>query len=201
MPNTDPAQDNASVVEYVWRRGREVGLVDVFPIGAITSGGPGPSSRRCARCTRPSAGVRLFSDDGDPVPTASMMRRAFEYAKTFDGVIVEHAEDPSLRDGHMHEGEVSALLGTARDPGGGRGDLCPARRRDGASHRRPAARRAPVDRRRGSTAVRSAKAQGIRVTCEVTPHHIALTDDAVRTFDAELQGRATAAIRRSTSMR
>ncbi|MEX2394172.1 MAG: amidohydrolase family protein, partial [Actinomycetota bacterium] len=112
MPNTNPSQDNASVVEHVWRRGREVGLVDVFPIGAITLGRQGHKLAPMREMHSSVANVRLFSDDGDPVPTALLVRRAFEYAKAFDGVIVEHAEDPSLREGgQMHEGEVSALLG------------------------------------------------------------------------------------------
>ncbi len=186
MPNTSPAQDNAATVEYVWRRGREVGLVDVHPIGAITLGRQGKKLAPMREMHHSAARVRLFSDDGDPVPTASMVRRAFEYAKIFDGVIVEHAEDPSLRDGHMHEGEVSALLGLRGLPAESEEicilrDIRMGRLAGGRLHI------AHLSTSGGADAVRAAKAEGLRVTCEVTPHHIALTDEAVATFDASFK--------------
>lgn len=182
MPNTSPAQDSASVVEYVWRRGREVGLVDVYPIGAITAGRAGAELAPMREMNASSAAVRMFSDDGDPVPTAALLRRALEYTKTFDGVIVEHAEDPSLRHGHMHEGSVSALLGLSAIPAEAE-EICVLR--DVALARLTGARLhiAHVSTVEGLDAVRRAKARGIRVTCEVTPHHLALTDESVRTFD------------------
>lgn len=186
MPNTDPPQDSAATVEYVWRRGREVGLVDVHPIGAVTLGRAGKKLAPMREMHRSAARVRLFSDDGDPVPTASMIRRAFEYAKTFDGVIVEHAEDASLRDGHMHEGEVSALLGLGGLPAESEEicvmrDIVMGRLAGGRLHV------AHLSTKGAAEAVRAAKRDGLRVTCEVTPHHIALTDDAVRTFDASFK--------------
>ena len=182
MPNTNPAQDSASVVEYVWRRGREIGLVDVFPIGAITAGRAGAELAPMREMNASAASVRLFSDDGDPVPTALLLRRALEYAKAFDGVIIEHAEDPSLRNGHMHEGAVSALLGLRAIPSESEEicvhrDLSLARLTGGRLHIAHISTAGAVD------AVRAAKAAGVRVTCEVTPHHLALTDDAVRGFD------------------
>ncbi len=182
MPNTNPAQDSASVVEFVWRRGREVGLVDVFPIGAITAGRAGAELAPMREMNASAAGVRLFSDDGDPVPTAALLRRALEYAKAFDGVIVEHAEDPSLRNGHMHEGRVSALLGLSGLPAVSEEicvhrDLALARLTTGRLHVAHISTAGAVE------AVRAAKAADVRVTCEVTPHHLALTDDAVRSFD------------------
>ncbi len=182
MPNTDPPQDSASVVEYVWRRGREIGLVDVFPIGAITAGRAGSELAPMREMNTSSAGVRLFSDDGDPVPTAALLRRALEYTKTFDGVIIEHAEDPSLRHGHMHEGTVSALLGLRAIPAEAE-EICVLR--DIALARLTGARLhiAHISTTEGLDAVRRAKAQGIGVTCEVTPHHLALTDESVRSFD------------------
>jgi dihydroorotase len=133
-----------------------------------------------------AAQVRLFSDDGDPVPTASLLRRALEYARAFDGVIIEHAEDPSLRDGFMHEGEVSALLGLRGIPAEAEEicvlrDIVMARMTEGRLHV------AHLSTAGGAEAVRRAKAADIRVTCEVTPHHIALTDDAVRSFDASFK--------------
>jgi dihydroorotase len=183
MPNTAPAQDNASVVEHVWRRGREVGLVDVFPIGAITLGRQGKKLAPMREMHNSAAKVRMFSDDGDPVPTASMVRRAFEYAKAFDATIVEHAEDPSLRDGQMHEGEVSALLGLRGIPAEAE-EICVLR--DLAMVRLVGGRLhvAHLSTARGADAVRRAKAEGLNVTCEVTPHHISLTDEAVRTYDS-----------------
>lgn len=182
MPNTDPPQDSASVVEYVWRRGREVGLVDVLPIGAVTAGRAGATLAPMREMNLSAAKVRLFSDDGDPVPTAALLRRALEYSRSFDGVIVEHAEDPSLRDGLMHEGAVSALLGLRGIPAEAE-EICVLR--DVALARLTGGRLhiAHISTSGGVEAVRRAKAQGLRVTCEVTPHHLALTDDSVRSFD------------------
>jgi dihydroorotase len=186
MPNTDPPQDSAATCEFVWRRGREVGLVDVQPIGAITLGRAGKKLAPMREMHASAAGVRLFSDDGDPVPTASMIRRAFEYTKAFDGVIVEHAEDPSLRDGHMHEGDMSALLGLRGLPAESEEicvlrDIVMGRLAGGRLHV------AHLSTKGAADAVRAAKREGLRVTCEVTPHHIALTDDVVRTFDASFK--------------
>ncbi|MGH2759391.1 MAG: dihydroorotase [Actinomycetota bacterium] len=182
MPNTDPPQASGSVVEYVWRRGREVGLVDVWPVGAITAGRAGRELAPMREMRSSAAEVRLFSDDGDPVPTASLLRRALEYARAFDGVIVEHAEDPSLRDGLMHEGPVSALLGLRGIPAEAE-EICVAR--DVALTRMTRGRLhiAHVSTAQGADAVRRAKADGLAVTAEVTPHHLALTDEAVRSFD------------------
>jgi dihydroorotase len=116
------------------------------------------------------------------VPTAALVRRALEYVKAFDGVIVEHAEDPSLRNGQMHEGAVSALLGLRGIPAEAE-EICVLR--DIALTRMTASRLhiAHVSTAAGVEAVRAAKAEGVRVTCEVTPHHLSLTDDAVKGFD------------------
>ena len=183
MPNTDPPQDNAATVEFVWRRGREVGLVDVYPVGAISAGRAGVDLAPMREMHNSAAGVRLFSDDGDPVPAALLMRHALEYVGAIDGVIIEHAEDPSLRDGQMHEGDVSALLGL-RGLAAESEEICVLR--DIALARLTGARLhiAHISTAAAVDAVRRAKAEGLRVTCEVTPHHLALTDEAVRTFDA-----------------
>ncbi len=182
MPNTDPPQDEPSVCERIWRRGREVGLVDVFPVGAITAGRSGERLAGMREMHGCAAEVRLFSDDGDPVPTALLMRRAMEYAKALDAVIVEHAEDPTLRLGHMHEGPVSAVLGLTGIPAEAE-EICIAR--DVALARLTGARLhiAHLSTAGGAELVRRAKAEGLPVTCEVTPHHLALTDDEVRSFD------------------
>lgn len=124
----------------------------------------------------------MFSDDGDPVPNALVMRRALEYSKIFDAVIVDHAEDPALRKGHMHEGVVSARLGLAAIPAEAeeifvRRDIALARLTGGRLHI------AHLSTKQAAQAVREAKAEGVQVTCEVTPHHLALTDEAVASFD------------------
>lgn len=184
MPNTDPPADNAAVVELVAARGRQVGLVDVYPIGAITVGRAGERLAPMAEMTASAARVRMFSDDGDPVPTAELMRRALEYARAFDAVIVDHAEDPSLRyGGHLHEGEVSALLGLRGIPAEAE-EICVAR--DLALARLTGGRLhvAHVSTAQAVDLVRRAKRDGVRVTCEATPHHLALTDEALRGFDA-----------------
>lgn len=182
MPNTDPPQDDASVCERVWRRGREIGLVDVFPIGTITAGRSGERLAAMREMHACAAEVRMFSDDGDPVPTAILMRRAMEYARALDAVVVDHAEDPTLRRGHMHEGNVSAVLGLAGIPAEAE-EICIAR--DVALARLTGARLhvAHLSTARGADLVRRAKAEGLPVTCEVTPHHLALTDEAVGAFD------------------
>lgn len=186
MPNTDPPQDNASSVEFVWRRGRDVGLVDVYPVGAITAGRRGAELALMGEMHRSAAKVRMFSDDGDPVPTAQLMRRALEYSTAFDAVIIEHAEDPSMRDGEMHEGGVSAVLGLRAIPAEAE-EICV--QRDVALARMTGARLhiAHTSTAGGVEAVRRAKAGGIKVTCEVTPHHLALTDEMVRTYDASFK--------------
>ena len=117
MPNTDPTADTAGVVEQVWRLGRDVGLVDVFPIGAVTVGRKGERLAELTAMATSAAQVRVFSDDGDCVSDALLMRRALEYVKAFDGVIAQHAQEPRLTQGaQMHEGEVSARLGLAGWP-------------------------------------------------------------------------------------
>jgi dihydroorotase len=186
MPNTDPAADNASVVSYVWRRGREVGLVDVFPIGAVTAGRKGERLAEMRAMHTSAARVRMFSDDGDPIATSALARRALEYVKTFDGVIVEHAEDPSLREGHMHEGGVSALLGLPGRPAASE-EICVSRDVALADMTGSRLHVAHVSTSGAVDVVRRAKAAGLRVTCEVTPHHLALTDEAVRSFDPALK--------------
>ena len=112
MANTSPVADTAGVVEQVWRLGREAGLVDVQPIGAVTVGLAGERLAELGAMADSAARVRIFSDDGHCVADPRLMRRALEYVKAFDGVIAQHAEEPRLTEGaQMHEGEVSARLG------------------------------------------------------------------------------------------
>jgi dihydroorotase len=164
MPNTDPVADNAGVVEMVAARGREVGLVDVFPVGAVTLGQRGSELAELGAMARSAAAVDCFSDDGRPIREARLLRLALEYARAFDAVIADHAEDASLTDGaQMHEGEVSALL--LAELTGGRLHLC------------------HVSTAGAVELVRAAKARGVRVTAEAAPHHFALTDEAARSYD------------------
>ena len=117
MANTDPVADNAGVVEQVWRLGREHGHCDVAPVGAVTLGLGGEQLAELGTMADSAARVRVFSDDGKCVSDASVMRRALEYVKAFDGVIAQHAQEPRLTVGaQMHEGVVSAGLGLAGWP-------------------------------------------------------------------------------------
>ena len=157
MPNTDPTADTAGVVEQVYRLGREVGLVDVHPIGAVTVGRNGERLAELAAMAYSAARVRVFSDDGDCVSDPLLMRRALEYVKAFDGVIAQHAQEPRLtQDAQMHEGIVSARLGMAGwpahrprvagpDPAGRRSGPAP-RTSPGRPRASPAVRAAPWSR-------------------------------------------------------
>src|SRR5690606_23065376 len=112
MPNTEPCTDTAGVVEQVWRLGREAGHCEVRPIGAVTVGRQGTQLAELGAMADSAAGVRVFSDDGDCVSDAVLMRRALEYVKAFDGVIAQHAQEPRLTEGaQMNEGELSGRLG------------------------------------------------------------------------------------------
>jgi dihydroorotase len=183
MPNTDPVADNAGVVEMVAARGREVGLVDVFPVGAVTVGRRGAELAELGAMARSAAAVDCFSDDGNPIREARLLRLALEYARAFDAVIADHAEDASLTDGaQMHEGEASAMLGLAGWPAAAEEmvvarDLLLAELTGGRVHLCHLSTGGAVE------LVRAAKARGVRVTAEAAPHHFTLTDDAVRSYD------------------
>jgi dihydroorotase len=183
MPNTEPTADTAGVVEQVFRLGRSVGLVDVQPIGAVTVGRKGERLAELAAMADSAARVRVFSDDGDCVSDPLLMRRSLEYVKAFDGVIAQHAQEPRLTVGaQMHEGDVSARLGMVGWPAVAEEAII-ARDCLLADH---------VDSRlhvchlstAGSVAVvAAAKARGTRVTAEVTPHHLVLTDALAEDYD------------------
>jgi dihydroorotase len=183
MPNTDPVADNAGVVEMVAARGREVGLVDVFPVGAVTLGQRGAELAELGAMARSAAAVDCFSDDGHPIREARLLRLALEYARAFGAVVADHAEDASLTDGaQMHEGEVSAMLGLAGWPAAAEEmvvarDLLLAELTGGRLHLCHLSTGGAVE------LVRAAKARGVRVTAEVAPHHFTLTDEAVRSYD------------------
>lgn len=183
MANTSPVADSAGVVEQVARLGKEAGLCDVFPIGAVTSGLKGETLAELSAMAQSAAKVRIFSDDGHCVSDPLLMRRALEYVKTFGGVIAQHAQDPILTVGaQMNEGAVSSRLGLQGWPAiaeeaiiardillanyvGGRLHIC------------------HLTTKGGVELIRWAKSQGFEVTAEVTPHHLLLTDEMAESFD------------------
>ncbi len=183
MANTDPVADTAGVVEQVWSRGREVGLVDVFPVGAVTVGLKGERLSEMGAMADSRARVRAFSDDGKCVYDPVIMRRALEYVKSFDGVIIQHAQDLRLTEGsQMHEGEVSAELGLAGWPAVAEEsivarDVLLAGHVGSRVHLQHLSTAGSVD------IVRWAKSRGIQVTAEATPHHLLLTHEEARTYD------------------
>jgi dihydroorotase len=183
MPNTDPVADNAVVVEHVRNRGEKVGLVDVHPVGAVTVGLRGQRLAEMGTMAASCAGVRMFSDDGRCVHDPLLMRRALEYATALDVVIAQHAEDPRLTDGaQAHEGAVAARLGLAGWPASAEETIVA---RDCALARDAGARLhvCHVSSARTVEVLRAAKAAGIEVSAEVTPHHLLLTDARLTSYD------------------
>lgn len=183
MANTSPVADTAGVVEQVWRIGRATGLVDVFPIGAVSVGLHGEALAELGAMAASAAGVTVFSDDGHCVSDPLLMRRALEYVKIFDGVIAQHAQDPRLTQGaQMNEGELSGVLGLTGWPAVAEEAII-ARDVLLASHVGSRLHVCHVSTAGSVAIVRWAKEMGIRVTAEVTPHHLLLTEDLVSTFD------------------
>ncbi|MBO0849891.1 MAG: dihydroorotase [Pseudonocardia sp.] len=183
MPNTDPVADNAVVAEHVYRRGAEVGLVDVHPVGAVTVGLAGERLAELGTMAASAAGVRMFSDDGHCVQDPLVMRRALEYSTALDAVIAQHAEDPRLTDGaQAHEGVAAARLGLAGWPAAAEETIvardCALARDAGA-----ALHVCHVSSARTVEVVRAAKDAGVRVSAEVTPHHLLLTDAVLTSYD------------------
>jgi dihydroorotase len=192
MPNTDPVADTDVMVEHVRRRGAQVGLVDVHPVGAVTVGLAGVKMAELGTMAR--TGVRMFSDDGRCVHDPLIMRRALEYASALNVVIAQHAEDHRLTAGaQAHEGVVASRLGltgwpataeetiVARDCALAReaGAAANGRLRAGASMLHVC----HVSAARTIDVLRAAKAAGVRVTAEVTPHHLLLTDAGLTSYD------------------
>ena len=181
MPNTDPINDSPAVTRFIIEQGQRAGLANVFPIGSITKGSEGRELAEMGEMK--NAGIVAVSDDGRPVPTAGMMRRAMEYARGFDLPVVDHCEDRSLAAGGvMHEGRWSLILGlkgmpaTAEEVDAVR-DCALAKLTGAKVHLAHVSTRGALD------AVRRAKSMGLPVTCEVAPHHWTLTDEAVATYD------------------
>lgn len=179
MPNTDPVNDSAGVTEYILKKAKEAALARVYPIGAVSRGSRGEQLADIAELR--AAGCVALSDDGRPVATALLMRRALEYATMFHMPVIDHCEDPSLMgDGVAHEGYQASLLGLRGIPAAAESimvqrDVALAELTGGHVHIAHMSVRGSLD------AVRTAKARGVRVTCEVTPHHFTLTDESLAT--------------------
>jgi len=175
MPNTTPVNDNAGVTGYILRKAAEANLVRVYPIGAVSRGQQGEQLADIAELKQ--AGCVAVTDDGRPVATALLMRRALEYTSMFDMPVIEHCEEQTLKaDGVAHEGFQAATLGLRGIPGEAESimalrDISLAELTGGAVHIAHMSARQTLD------AVRYGKARGTRVTCEVTPHHFVLTDE------------------------
>jgi dihydroorotase len=188
MPNTDPVNDNAGVTEYILNKAAEANLARVYPIGAVSKGQAGEQLAEIAELGQ--AGCVAISDDGRPVATAMLMRRALEYAGMFNLPVIEHCEDQTLKDdGVAHEGFHASALGLRGIPGEAESimalrDIALAELTRGAVHIAHMSARQTLD------AVRWGKSRGARVTCEVTPHHFVLTDERLSTpiaFDTNVK--------------
>jgi dihydroorotase len=178
MPNTEPVNDQAGITRAILEKARAEGVVRVYPIGAITKGSLGEEIAEYGDLAE--AGCVAVSDDGRPVASARVMRRALEYAKAFDLTVIDHCEEPTLSErAVMNEGPVSTLLGLAGAPAAGEAiaverDILLAELTGGKVHIAHLSAAASVD------AVRRGKARGVRVTAEATPHHLFLTDQLVK---------------------
>ena len=186
MANTDPVADNAAVIHEVRDLGARAGICDVFPVGAITRRLGGEEMAEIGEMVE--AGVRIFSDDGHSVPSARVLRNALTYARAFEGVVIaEHCEDASLIEGgQMHEGHHSYSLGLAGRPRESEEivvarDLAVGRLTGGRLHLCHLSSAGSVEM------VRRAKAEGLRVTAEVTPHHLSFTDEDLLAYDTNFK--------------
>ncbi|WZH36512.1 MAG: dihydroorotase [Microbacterium enclense] len=184
MPNTSPTADTAGVVEQELALGEAAGYVHVQPIGAVTVGQKGERLAELGAMADSRARVRVFSDDGFCVFDPLIMRRALEYVKTFDGVVAQHAQDPRLTEGaQMNEGAVSAELGLTGWPAVAEESII-ARDVLLAEHVGSRLHVCHLSTAGSVDIIRWAKKRGVNVTAEVTPHHLLLTDELVRDYDA-----------------
>jgi dihydroorotase len=181
MPNTVPVNDNRSVSELIVRRAAEVGVVRVYPVGAISKGSKGESLAEMGELR--DAGCVAVSDDGHPVMNSELMRRAMEYARTFGLTVVQHCEDLTLSaGGSMNEGAVSTRAGIRAQPAAAESSMV-ARDIELCALTGARYHVAHVSSAESVRLVREAKRRGLPVTCEVTPHHLTLTDEACATYD------------------
>jgi dihydroorotase len=185
MPNTQPVNDNATVTSYIVQRAREVAAVNVFPIGAITKGSLG--EELAAIGSMREAGIVAISDDGRPVMNARVMRRAMELARALDLVVIDHCEDLNLSaGGDMHEGPTSVRLGLGGIPSASE-DVMVARDLLLAELTGARFHVAHLSTARSLAMVAFAKTRGLPVSCEVTPHHFALTDLELGAYDSNFK--------------
>jgi len=185
MANTSPANDNRAVTDYILARAKVEGVVRVYPIGAVSRNLEGQQLAELAELAE--AGCVAFSDDGKCVMNAELYRRAMEYALPFGAPVISHAEDCQLAHGApMHEGIVSTELGLSGQPGAAE-EVMVARDIILAELTGAHLHVAHISTAGAVRLVREARARGVRVTAEVTPHHLLLTDDAVRSYDSNFK--------------
>ena len=185
MPNTSPVNDSATVTSYIIQRAREVAKVNVFPIGAITKGSLG--EELAAIGSMREAGIVAISDDGRPVMNARVMRRAMEAARALDLAVIDHCEDLNLSaGGDMHEGVQSVRLGLGGIPSASE-DVMVARDLLLAELTGARYHVAHLSTSRSVAMVAFAKSKGLKVSCEVTPHHFAITDEELVTYDSNFK--------------
>lgn len=188
MANSSPVADTAGVVEQVHRLGLESGWTEVYPVGAVTKGLGGKVLAELGAMAESSARVRMFSDDGHCVNNAQLMRRAMEYVKTIDGFVAQHAQDADLTGwdteyaAQMNEGKVSATLGLPGWPAVAEEAII-ARDVLLADYVGSRVHICHVSTKGSVEIIRWAKQRGIQVTAEVTPHHLMLTDDLVKSYN------------------
>ena len=187
MANTLPVADTAGVVEQVWNLGQRIGLVDVVPVGAVTVGLNGEQLSELSAMAQSRANVKIFSDDGKCVHDPVLMRRALEYVKAFGGVIAQHAQEPRLtQNSQMNESLLSGQLGLVGWPSVAEEsivarDVLLTEHVDSKLHICHASTSGTVE------ILKWAKQRGIKVTAEVTPHHLLLTEDYCREYDARFK--------------
>jgi dihydroorotase len=181
MPNTDPVNDNRSVTEFILRKARQCGVVNVYPVAAVSKGSEGAVITEFADLR--DAGAVAFSDDGKPVMNSGLMRRALEYAHSLGVPVISHCEDTDLAaGGAANEGIVATRLGLRGIPNIAE-DLMVGRDIAIAEYTGTAVHIAHVSTVGAVNLIREAKKRGVRVTAEATPHHFTLTDEALRDYD------------------
>jgi len=181
MPNTNPPIDNAALVQYIKSEAVKVGMVKLLPIGCVSKGQKGEEISEMGDMAE--AGAVAFSDDGKPVADSSLMRKAMVYASMFDRVIIDHCEDPALFEGgQINEGYVSTMLGLTGIPAAAE-EIMVARDILLAREMKTKVHIAHISTKGSVEIVRKAKTEGVLVTCEVTPHHLTLTEEAVINYD------------------
>ena len=181
MPNTDPVNDHAGITEFILKKAAQLDQAHVYPIGAVSSGSQGRQLSEIGELR--AAGCVAISDDGRPVADALLMRRALEYAGMFKMPVIDHCEEPSLKgDGVAHEGYQASVLGLRGIPSVAE-EIMVARDVTLGELTGEAVHIAHISARGSLRAVKSGKDRGVRVTCEVTPHHFTLTDAALASYD------------------